>query len=116
MIYILWVWIISAVVVFVAALLASLRLRYWWNVAYMRLLVLLFVGAGIGAVIDLYLSAQALSTPGVTLDLPLSDPRLRGVELLTVSRLCLLIPALLLAVQLLGIFERPNVAMKGPPL
>lgn len=104
----IWTWLISAAIAFVAVLLASLRMRYWWRNKTMRTLLVFFVGVAIYAGISFYLSGRALGGVREQLDRPLSDPALLGTELLTIGQLCMLIPATLLAVQMYGMFERPQ--------
>lgn len=105
MIILLWIWIVTAAVALVTAGLAVVRMRGWWQSKTMRSLVLFFIGVSVYAAISLYLSGTALGGPRAQLDRRLGDPALLGIELLTVGQLFMLIPAILLAVQMLGIFD-----------
>jgi hypothetical protein len=106
-IVLLWTWMVSGAVAATTALLALLRMRNWWSDKIMRSLVVFLVGVVLYAMISVYLSGTALGGPRATLDRALSDPALWGIELLTIGQLCMLLPAILLAAQLIGVFD-PN--------
>lgn len=111
MITLLWVWIIVSGAAGLTAVLAVIRLRAWWTNKITQLLVVFFCGVAIYSAISVYLSGSALGGPREQIDRPLTDPALFGVELLTFGQLCMLIPAILLALQMLDIFPSPRPAL-----
>lgn len=108
MIALLWIWVIVSGTAGLTAVLAVIRLRGWWTNKITRLLVVFFVGVAIYSAISVFLSGSALGGPRDRIDRPLSDPALWGVELLTFGQLCMLIPAILLALQMLDLFQSPR--------